>query len=222
MEILEAIEGRCSTRAFLDRDVSDETLRAILETARWSPSGGNMQPWRVAVVKGETKQQITDAIIAAREAKQPDNPDYNYYPQEWEEPYKGRRKACGLALYQALDIGRRDVERMTDAWYNNYRFFGAPVGMLFFVESQLAQGSWVDMGIFIQTIMLSARAHGIETCPQASMADYPDIVRDILKIDDNWSLLGGLSLGYGDPDAAANSYRTEREEVDSFTDWYTK
>lgn len=222
MEILEAIEGRCSTRAFLDRDVSDETLRAILETARWAPSGGNLQPWRVAVVKGETKQRITDAIIEARIAKQPDNPDYVYYPQEWVEPYKGRRKACGLALYQALDIGRREVERMTDAWYDNYRFFGAPVGLLFFVERKLGQGCWIDMGTFIQSVMLAARAHGLETCPQVSLADYAGLVRDILEIDDEWMLLCGLSLGYADPEAAVNNYRTEREEVDSFTEWHTK
>lgn len=220
MDVVNAIEGRLSVREYLDRDVSEEMIRTILETARWAPSGGNMQPWRVAVVKGETKQRITDAIIEARESKSPENPDYIYYPEEWTEPYKERRKACGIALYKALDIGRKEIDRMTDAWYNNYRFFGAPVGLLFFIERHLTQGSWVDMGIFMQSIMLTAKAHGLDTCPQASLADYPDLVRDILNIEDNWALLGGLSLGYGDPDAAVNNYRTEREEVDNFTEWY--
>ncbi len=221
MDILDAIRERRSIRAYLDRDVSDETVRSILDTARWSPSGVNIQPWRVAVVKGTAKQAIGDAIIAARNAGTRENPDYHYYPQEWFGPYKQRRKACGLALYGALGIGRDDTEKRVEAWYNNYRFFGAPVGLLFFMEKNLGQGAWLDMGMFIQSVMLAARAHGLESCPQASLAEYPDIVRQALKIEDNWLVLGGLSLGYADTAAAVNQYRTERQGVDEFTQWHT-
>lgn len=221
MEIQEAIRGRRSTRAYLDREVPEKTLRAILETARWAPSGVNIQPWRVAVVQGATKERLSEGIIDARQSGAEENPDYRYYPEQWHEPYKGRRKACGLALYGALGIGRDDKERMKESWDNNYRFFGAPVGLFFFMERQVGQGAWLDMGMFIQSVMLAARAHGLDSCPQASLADYPDIVRGILGIDDEWLLLCGLSLGYADPDAEVNRYRTEREEIDTFTQWYS-
>jgi len=220
MHVSDAIKQRQSTRAFLDKPVKRETVNAILDTARWAPSGVNMQPWRVAVVSGQSKQRLAEAIIAARESETPENPDYRYYPQEWFEPYKGRRKETGLALYGALGIGREDKEQRIAAWYNNYRFFGAPVGLLVFLDRRLAKGSWIDIGIFIQNIMLAAEAEGLATCPQASLAEYPDIVRDTLGIDNDWALACGIALGYPDKSAAVNGYRTPREPVEAFTSWH--
>jgi nitroreductase len=220
MNIISVMKTRKSCRAFLKRDVEAKKIHAILDAARWAPSGVNMQPWRVAVVRGETKRTISDAIIAAREAGQAENPDYHYYPGEWFEPYKSRRKATGLALYSALQIGREDNQARTEAWNNNYRFFGAPVGLLVFLDRHLGQGSWVDIGMFLQNLMLAAESEGLATCPQASLAEYPDIVRGILGIGDEMALVCGLSLGYADPDAAVNGYRTPREPVDAFTTWH--
>lgn len=220
MNIITVMKTRKSCRAFLDRDVDADKIRAVLDAARWAPSGVNMQPWRVAVVRGETKRTISDAIIAARKAGQVENPDYQYYPGEWFEPYKSRRKVTGLALYGALQIGREDSRARTEAWYNNYRFFGAPVGLLVFLDRRLGQGSWVDIGIFLQNLMLAAESEGLATCPQASLAEYPDIVRGSLGIGDEMVLVCGLSLGYADPDAAVNGYRTPREPVDAFTTWH--
>jgi nitroreductase len=174
----------------------------------------------VAVVRGQTHQRISEALIAAREAGEKESPDYGYYPEEWFEPYKGRRKATGLALYEALNIRREDTEARIQAWYNNYRFFGAPVGLLVFLDKRLGQGSWIDIGMFLQNIMLAAESEGLATCPQASLAEYPMIVRDILDIDDQMALVCGLSLGYPDPQAAVNGYRTPREPVEAFTRWY--
>lgn len=155
MDVLEAMRGRKSTHAYLDQPVARATIESILDTARWAPGGVNCQPWQVAVVTGAIKTRIGDELLAARKTGQPENPDDAYYPEDWQEPYKSRRKATGLALYQALKIGKDDAFARLKAWNNNYRFFGAPVGLLFFVDQVLAQGAWVDMGIFIQNVMLA-------------------------------------------------------------------
>jgi len=220
MDVLEAMRGRKSTRAYLDKPVARDTVEAVLDAARWAPSGVNCQPWQVAVVTGTIKTRLGDALLAARQAGQPENPDYAYYPSEWQEPYKSRRKATGLALYQALNIGKNDAQARLKAWNNNYRFFGAPVGLLFFVDRALAQGAWVDVGMFIENVMLAARGHGLDTCPQASLAEYPDIVRGILNVPDTHALVCGMALGYADAVAPVNSYRTVRESVSAFVTWH--
>lgn len=220
MQLLDAIQNRHSTRAFLDREVPAELITTVLDAARWAPSGVNMQPWRVAVVSGESKQRLAEAIIAARNSEQAEKPDYQYYPDEWFEPYNSRRKASGLALYSALGIGKEDKEKRIEAWYNNYRFFGAPIGLLIFLDRRLAKGSWIDIGMFIQNILLAAQEQGLATCPQASLAEYPDIVRATLGIDQQWALACGIAVGYPDMTAAVNSYRTSREPVEAFTSWH--
>ncbi len=220
MDVLDAMRGRKSTRAYLDKPVARATIESILDAARWAPSGVNCQPWQVAVVTGTIKTRISEALLAVRKIGQPENPDYAYYPKDWQEPYKSRRKATGLALYQALDIGKDDAFARLKAWNGNYHFFGAPAGLLFFVDRALSQGAWVDMGMFIENVMLAARGHGLETCPQASLAEYPDIVRGILAIPATRALVCGMALGYADAGAPVNSYRTEREPVSVFTSWH--
>lgn len=220
MDILTAIRKRHSARAFLDREVDNNIIEQILDAARWAPSGANTQPWQVCVVKGGTKQIISDGIIAEREAGHKENPDYQYYPTQWREPYKGRRFETGMALYSALNIDRGDTERRTQAWYDNYRFFGAPVGLFFFIDKDLAQGSWLDLGMFIQNIMLAAMEFDLATVPQAALAEYPGIVRDALQVPDTQVLACGMSLGYADKKMAVNKYRVKRVEVSDFTRWY--
>jgi nitroreductase len=221
MDTLDALRRRASTRAFLDHPVDDATLHAILDAARWAPSGVNVQPWDVAVVRGATKARIGAAILAARAAGTPENPDYRYYPAEWAEPYKSRRRACGLALYKAQGIGRDDEVKRLESWNANYRFFDAPVGLFVFLDRRLGQGAWLDLGMFMQSIMLAATSLGLATCPQASVADFPDIVRRALGREDEALLVGGIALGYADPNAPVNQYRTEREPVDAFTRFYS-
>ena len=220
MDVLEAMHRRASTRAYLDKPVDRTTVESILEAARWAPSGTNAQPWQVVVVTGGTKQKISAALLAERVARHPENPDYSYYPKEWNEPYKSRRIACGLALYQALNIGRNDKDARLKAWNNNYSFFGAPVGMLFFLDRSLEKGSWIDMGMFIENVMLAALGYGLATCPQASIAEYPDLVRKIVNVPDSRALVCGMALGYPDTNAPVNNYRTAREAVDNFTVWH--
>ncbi len=220
MDTTSAITQRYACRAFLDSPVSTEIITHILDTARWAPSGVNTQPWRVAVVSGQRKQAITDALIQVRDSGQEPNPDYQYYPANWQEPYRNRRKVCGLTMYRALDIRREDTEKQKQAWYNNYRFFGAPIGLFVFIDAELAQGSWLDLGMFIQNIMLAAVDTGLATCPQASLADYPDVIRQQLDWPATDKLACGLSLGYADTSQPVNQYRLEREPVDSYTKWY--
>lgn len=220
MNLDDAIRHRKSTRAFLDKAVPRETVEQILELARWAPSGVNTQPWQVCVVQGEVKQRLGEAIIAARDSGQKENPDYQYYPREWVSPYKERRKDCGLTMYQALGIGREDRDKQKAAWYRNYRFFDAPVGLLFLIDAQLEKGSWLDLGMFIQNVMLAARGQGLETCPQASLAEYPDIVRDQLALAADQLVVCGMALGYADPEQPVNQYRLDRLPVEAFTHWY--
>ena len=218
--VLNIIGQRQSIRAYLDNPIRDEQIHQILGAARWAPSGVNTQPWQVAVVRGRTKQTITERLTAARQAERPPEPDYAYYPDEWDEPYANRRVECGRALYTALNIERRDKQAKMQAWYNNYHFFGAPVGMLFFVDKRMNQGSWLDMGMFLQNIMIAAQACGLATCPQASLAEYPAIVREILGMEDCHAMICGMSLGYADPNHPINQYRLERAPIEQFTTWY--
>lgn len=219
MDVIEAIRNRSSVRAFLSTPVSKEQVMKVLETARFAPSGVNTQPWHVTVVGEQAKKKIGDKIISARENKIPENPDYSYYPQEWVEPYKSRRKACGLALYSALNITVEETEKRKVAWYRNYHFFDAPVGMIVHIEKRLDTGSWLDMGMFIQNILLAARGLGLETCPQAALAEYPDIIRSELDIPSDHSIICGIAMGYADWSAPINQYRTAREPLESFVHW---
>jgi len=215
-----AIQQRHACRAFLEKPISEAQIQHILDIARWAPSGVNTQPWKVAVVQGRKKQDITDALIMAKDSQQQANPDYQYYPSHWDEPYKNRRKDCGLSLYGALEIRREDFAKQKQAWNNNYRFFGAPVGLFIFIDAKLAQGSWLDLGMFIQNIMLAAIEEGLATCPQASLADYPDIIRQQLGWPASDRLACGLSLGYADTEHPVNRYRLDREPLNAFTRWY--
>lgn len=220
MDVITALQQRQATRAFLDRPVEDAQIQALLDAARWTPSGVNMQPWQLAVVRGASLQRLSDALIAAHEAGA-GVPDYRYYPEHWREPYRERRKRCGLALYQALDIQRGEAERQKQAWQDNYRFFGAPLALLLFCDRDLGEGRFIDMGMFMQSLLLAAQAQGLASCPQAALVDYADVVREVLNIEDTLHLVGSIALGYADPNAAANGFRTERMAADEFTRWYS-
>lgn len=220
MDVQKALLKRTSTRAYLERPVSKDSVYSILDAAKQAPSGSNTQPWQVMVVTGGTKQKISDALIAARKNNEPEHPDYLYYPSVWESPLKERRFECGVALYNALGIKREEHEKRVLQWNANYQFFGAPVGLLFFLDAKLNQGSWVDVGMFIQSVMLAALDHGLATCPQASIAEYPDIIRKLLLLDKNQLLVCGMSLGYPDGSHPVNQYRTSRVKPEDFTHWY--
>jgi nitroreductase len=219
---LALIKERRSIRAFLNRPVSLDLLKKILENASFAPSGANTQPWKVSILRGSILKKIGDVIVSARDSGQKPEPDYIYYPTTWVSPYPERRNRCGQQLYQALNIQREDKEARTEAWYRNYYFFDAPVGLLFWIEPFLEKGSWLDTGMFIQNLMLSARAVGLESCAQASLAEYPGPIRSLLNMEQGEGalhLICGMALGYADWDNPVNQYRTERAPIETFSYW---
>ena len=220
MSVSETLEKRKSTRAFLDKEVEQEKIERILSAASHAPSGVNSQPWQVAVVKGETKKSLQEKMESTFRGGEKGTMDYQYYPAQWEEPYKGRRKSCGLQMYSTLEIAREDKHRQLDQWAANYRAFDAPVMLLFFMDGIMDTGSYLDYGMFLQSIMLMAVEEGLATCPQAALGEYPKIAKETLGYSDDTVILCGMALGYEDTDALVNSYRTPREEVSAFTRFF--
>ncbi len=220
MDVVSAIKSRQSIRAFVDKPVSNDIIRKILDAARYAPSGVNTQPWHVAVLRGEVLNTLGDKILDARAAAVADSPDYQYYPSEWFEPYKSRRQACGLALYSALHIEKKETDKRLVQWNKNYRFFGASVGLIIYMDRRVETGSWMDLGMFIQNILVAAREFDLGTCPQAALAEHPDIVRQVLKLDDHYAIACGIAIGYPDMTDPVNQYRTDRLDIDEFTKWY--
>lgn len=216
MNVSQALRRRHSTRAFLDRSVDPSIIWRILEDASRAPSGANTQPWQVAVVSGKAKLRIERGIESEYLAGKRPEADYRYYATRWVEPYKSRRYACGMQLYAALGIGREDKQRRLDQWMRNYRAFDAPVALFFYMANRMEAGSFMDFGMFLQSVMLLAPEHGLATCPQASLAEYPRIVKRELQLDADSVLLCGMALGYEDTGAAVNGYRTPREAPRAF------
>ena len=218
MNVSEAIEGRQSIRAFdSDREVTGEVINSILTTAGRAPSGSNIQPWHVYVVTGAAKNRITDACTARYLSGDEGESEYHYYPQTWRQPYIGRRRQTGFGLYGLLGIDKANTEAVQGYRVTNYQFFGAPMGLFFTIDRDMELGSWVDYGMFLQSIMLSARDAGLETCAQAAFCPYYQSVMPLLNAPDEQMLVCGMSLGYPQREAVINGYRTERLDAQSFT-----
>jgi len=214
-----AIRTRQSLRAFLPTPVPRATIEEILEVASRAPSGTNTQPWKVTVLTGAARQRLTDAIRAAYddpEQRKQHSEEYAYYPVKWVDPYLARRRKIGWDLYALLGIGREDKARMHEQHGRNYAFFDAPVGMIFTIDRIMEQGSWLDYGMFLENIMIAARARGLDTCPQAAFTQFHHIIRDQLALPDNEMVVCGMSLGYADMSRVENTLVTEREPVAGF------
>jgi len=215
-----AITSRRSIRAFLPTPVPRETIERILEVAARAPSGTNTQPWQVYVLTGAARQRLADRIRAAFDdpaERATHTEEYAYYPTEWVSPYVDRRRKVGWDLYSLLGIGRADKQRMHEQHARNYAFFDAPVGLIFTIDRVMRQGSWLDYGMFLQNIMVAARARGLDTCPQAAFTPFHRLIADELKLPPGQMVVCGMSLGVADPSAVENTLVTEREPVSSFT-----
>jgi nitroreductase len=215
----DAILSRISVRSFLDRPVPREVVEDILDVARRAPSGTNTQPWKVCVLTGEARQRLSRRILEAFDDPAHDAShvaEYRYYPVQWTSPYLERRRKVGWDLYGLLGIARGDKARMHAQHARNFAFFGAPVGMIFSIDRSLERGSWLDYGMFLQNVMVAARARGLDTCPQAAFAPYHRIIADELRLPDGEMVVCGMSLGYADRSAPENRLRTEREGVAGF------
>ncbi len=220
MDVKTALKQRKSTRAFLDKEVPIELVNTILEQAKAAPSGVNTQPWQVAVLTGKAKQNLSKKMEQTFRSGQKGKMDYLYYPLDWQGAYKERRKACGLLMYSTLEIAREDKQRQIDQWAANYRAFDAPVMLLFFMDKIMETGSYLDYGMFLQSVMLSATEHGLSTCPQAALGEYPDIVREELGYSDDKIVICGMAMGYEDTKHPINSYRTERESLENIVSYF--
>jgi nitroreductase len=216
---LSIIQKRTACRAYTDQPVDLSVVRHVLETAKWAPSGVNHQPAQVAVLGPETRAKLAKSLVERFDSGVAQNPDYDSCPDVWSDPYQTRRRIAGSALYYALGVTFDDLEGRKRHKRRNYNFFGAPVGLIVFIEKGMPKGSWIDVGIFIQSFLLAAEELGLATCPQASFSEYPDTVRDVLGLE-NVDIVCGIALGYEDTAHRLNSYRTEREPLDSFTRWY--
>lgn len=214
-----AIISRRSIRAFLPTPVAREDIEALLGVAARAPSGTNTQPWKVYVLTGAVKERLSQAILAAHAdpalARQ-HTEEYAYYPRAWVSPFIERRRKVGWDLYALLGLTREDKAGMAAQHGRNYRFFDAPVGLIFTIDRIMEQGSWLDYGMFLQNIMVAARGRGLDTCPQAAFTQFHRIIAEHLGLPGNEMLVCGMALGYADPDRIENSLVTEREPVSSF------
>ena len=215
-----AITSRRSLRAFLPTPIPRETIEDILRVASRAPSGTNTQPWKVYVLTGEPLAALARDIAAVYddpEVAAQHREEYAYYPVEWRPPYIDRRRKVGWDLYGLLGITKGDKPRMHAQHGRNYVFFDAPVGLMFTIDRVMQQGSWLDYGMFLQNIMVAARARGLDTCPQAAFTQFHRIILPRLSAGDDEMLVCGMSLGIADPAAVENTLVTEREPVAGFT-----
>ena len=218
----QALRSRRSVRAFLPTPVAFATVEELLALASRSASGSNIQPWKVHVCTGEVRERLSDTILQALDRDGPDRyqREWNYYPVNWREPYIGRRRRIGWGLYGLLGIAKGDYEATERQRRENYRFFGAPVGLMFTLDQDLEIGSWLDLGIFLGSLMVAARARGLDTCAQAAFADFHTLVRPVLGIPDSEIVICGMALGHADPDAPVNRLVTERAPVGDFASFH--
>ena len=215
-----AITSRRSIRAFIDRPVAREDVERILDVAARAPSGTNTQPWKVYVLTGQARERLCDAIgrvNADPQGAKEHTEEYAYYPREWISPYVDRRRKVGWDLYLLLGLTRDNKAGMAAQHARNYRFFDAPVGLIFTIDRIMEQGSWLDYGMFLQNIMVAARARGLDTCPQAAFTQYHRVIARELELPENEMVVCGMALGWADPERIENTLVTEREPARSFT-----
>jgi nitroreductase len=221
-----AITSRMSARAFTQQAVPRALLEQILEVASRAPSGTNTQPWKVYVLQGASRDSLVEKVCKAHDAIRA-NPalaadykeSYDYYPEKWVSPFIDRRRENGWSLYGLLDIGKADKDKMHAQHQRNFKFFDAPVGLMFTINRVMGRGSLVDAGMLLQNIMISARGHGLHTCPQAAWNGFANIIMPHIGAGEDELLVCGMALGYADANDKVNSFTTPRVPAAEFTTW---
>ena len=224
--VADAIASRMSVRAFTPEPVAREVIANLLQTASRAPSGTNTQPWKVYVLQGESQASLVNKVCVAHDAirAQPElaadyREAYDYYPEKWVSPYIDRRRENGWGLYGLLGIGKGDKDKMHAQHQRNFRFFDAPVGLMFTIDTVMGRGSLVDYGMFMQNIMVGARGHGLHTCPQAAWNGFAKIILPHIGAGSGEMLVCGMALGYADERELVNTFHTPRVPVEEFTHW---
>jgi nitroreductase len=218
MDVLEAVDTRIACRKFLPQAVDGTLVRKILQIAGRAASSGNLQPWTVYALTGPRLQELTSKAV--EEISRTDwrslSGEYPDFPKDLCEPYVSRHERFGAQLYGALGTSRSDHVSRFEQIKRNFRFFGAPVGLFITIDRRLGPGQWADLGGYVNTLALVARAHALDSCPQVLWTRLHGLVSDFLQIPPLQILYCGMSLGYGDRAHPVNCFRTTREEVDNF------
>jgi nitroreductase len=220
MKVSEALATRKTVRAFKPDPVPAQTIRAILSQAARAPSGGNLQPWKVHVLMGAARDELVRRVAERRkDTPMGEAPEYHIYPPALSEPYKTRRFRIGEAMYAALGIPREDKRARLAFFQGNWEFFGAPVGLIFTIDRQMQQGQWSDLGMYLQSIMLLAREHGLDTCPQEAWAVWHSVIREYLEVPQNEMIFCGMAIGHADEAHPVNTLVSERAPLEEFAVW---
>jgi nitroreductase len=217
VNVSDAVESRMSCRAFLPTPVPEATVRAILEQARRTPSGGNLQPWWVHVVTGAPLAEFL-SIIRSKVAVTPrgEDPEYDIYPRELVEPYRTRRYQCAEDMYATINVPRDDKPARLRHFARNFEFFGAPVALFFCLDRRMGPPQWSDVGMYMQNVMLLAREHGLHTCAQEAWSHWAKSVGEFLQLPPELMLFSGMALGHRDEHHPINRLRTARAPLEEF------
>ena len=217
MNVTDAINTRSSCRAFTSEAVSVELIRSILQVARQTPSGGNVQPWHVHVLAGERLSEFR-TVIAQKMKHEPngEGTEYQIYPPNLKEPYRSRRFKCGEDLYATIGVARENRPARLAQFARNFNFFGAPIALFVSIDRIMGPDQWADVGMFMQNIMLLAREHGLESCPQEAWAVWHKTIAEFLPLPPELMLFCGIAIGHGDKTAAINRLRTDRAPLADF------
>lgn len=218
MDVIEAISTRKSIRAFKPDPVPKEVLTEVMEAALGAPSWGNTQPWEFAILGGQVIKEVKAKLVERGATRTPPSPDIAW--PEFEEPYLSRRREVGAKTFEIMGIGREDREKRLEWSLQMFGFFGAPNGIIIYIDRKLGPYSILDVGIVLQTLLLAAHGHGLGACPEAAVISYPDILRSVLGIPDSKQIVVGVAVGYPDPDAPINQLRTTREPLEKLATWH--
>ena len=218
MDVIDAIKARYTVRAYKPEPVPKEVLTKLMEAALRAPSWANTQTWGFAIVGGEVMRELKQSLAAKASAQEERYPDIPR-PQ-WPSPYRERRRENGVRLYQILGISRDNIERQLQWYVDMYRFFDAPNGIIVYTERELSVWALVNVGLVVQTIALAALDCGLGTTILAASVSYPDEVRRILKIPESKQLVIAMAIGYPDPEAKVNEFRSSREPLEAMVTWH--
>jgi nitroreductase len=220
MTVGELLRARISTRAFLDKEVPEQTVRALLAEASYAPSGGNLQPWRVHVVMSGARERLIETVKAAIAADPfADESEMAVYPPNLWEPYRTRRFAIGEEMYALLGIPREDRPARLQWLAKNFELFGAPVGLFFSLDRRFDKPQWAHLGMFMQSLALCAVERGLAVCMQEAWQRRCKTVSRFLALPEMQQLYCGMALGYADLNAPVNSLRSQRAPLEEFAEF---
>lgn len=214
MNVVEAIAQRRTIRGYLEEPVPEDLIREIFQQAQQAPSNCNTQPWRVVVVSGERRARLEDALMASLQSGARPQPAFKPGDQGLDGRYRERQVDCAVRYYGVMDIKREDHEARNALMARNWQFFGAPHVAFLCMDLDMGPVNAIDVGIYLQTLMLLMTEHGLGSCPQGALAYFPDPVNEIAGIPDGTGIVCGLSFGYIDEDAIINTARMPRAPLD--------